>query len=416
MVAGLAMMTAVWAFTPLAWTWYVFVGAVTTCAIAGALSVVRPARAMTAALGDEPRRLLDARRRRAGHARRRRRGRVADAALARRSRGPSHLRRRRPGRRRGHALRPRVAHQGDGHRRLWRCATRSPARCRSTPGSPALRPACLRRRSRRRHGRRSAAARQRPAGPSAVPLAASAGRGGIRRGDRRRAARLPAPRPARSTPISGSCCSVRSSRRPGVSRSTRQFDAWRDQAVPDADVGFGPLRSSPARIAPTEVDTWRGRVLRGRGARRQCGGHRRRRRPRRTLRHGRRGRGVRALVPGVVARPRRRIGRCHRRQWRRASRREAPSAQLAGAGWDTMLPTSSCGSRLSARAIGHTGFTGTSLWIDPRARRSTSSCSPTACTRRRAGDGIRALRVAVHDAVAEGWPAERLRRCACGGS
>jgi CubicO group peptidase (beta-lactamase class C family) len=33
-------------------------------------------------------------------------------------------------------------------------------------------------------------------------------------------------------------------------------------------------------------------------------------------------------------------------------------------GWDTMLPTSSCGSRLDPTAIGHTGFTGTSLWID----------------------------------------------------
>ena len=34
-------------------------------------------------------------------------------------------------------------------------------------------------------------------------------------------------------------------------------------------------------------------------------------------------------------------------------------------GWDTMLPTSSCGTKMSPRAIGHTGFTGTSLWIDP---------------------------------------------------
>jgi len=33
-------------------------------------------------------------------------------------------------------------------------------------------------------------------------------------------------------------------------------------------------------------------------------------------------------------------------------------------GWDTMLPTSSCGTLMSATAIGHTGFTGTSLWID----------------------------------------------------
>jgi CubicO group peptidase (beta-lactamase class C family) len=33
-------------------------------------------------------------------------------------------------------------------------------------------------------------------------------------------------------------------------------------------------------------------------------------------------------------------------------------------GWDTMLPTSSCGDRMSPSAVGHTGFTGTSLWID----------------------------------------------------
>jgi serine-type D-Ala-D-Ala carboxypeptidase len=35
-------------------------------------------------------------------------------------------------------------------------------------------------------------------------------------------------------------------------------------------------------------------------------------------------------------------------------------------GWDTMLPTSSCGTRMSAAAVGHVGFTGTSLWIDPQ--------------------------------------------------
>ena len=32
-----------------------------------------------------------------------------------------------------------------------------------------------------------------------------------------------------------------------------------------------------------------------------------------------------------------------------------------------MLPTSSCGTRLSPQAFGHVGFTGTSLWIDPHA-------------------------------------------------
>ena len=34
-------------------------------------------------------------------------------------------------------------------------------------------------------------------------------------------------------------------------------------------------------------------------------------------------------------------------------------------GWDTMLPTSSCGTHMSPQAFGHVGFTGTSLWIDP---------------------------------------------------
>ena len=46
-----------------------------------------------------------------------------------------------------------------------------------------------------------------------------------------------------------------------------------------------------------------------------------------------------------------------------ATRRAVPGTSRA-LGWDTMLPTSSCGTRMSPSAIGHTGFTGTSLWID----------------------------------------------------
>jgi CubicO group peptidase (beta-lactamase class C family) len=47
-----------------------------------------------------------------------------------------------------------------------------------------------------------------------------------------------------------------------------------------------------------------------------------------------------------------------------ARRTEIPDSSRA-LGWDTMLPTSSCGTRMSPRAFGHVGFTGTSLWIDP---------------------------------------------------
>ena len=46
-----------------------------------------------------------------------------------------------------------------------------------------------------------------------------------------------------------------------------------------------------------------------------------------------------------------------------AARRSVPGSSRA-LGWDTMRPTSSCGTQLSPTAIGHTGFTGTSLWID----------------------------------------------------
>jgi serine-type D-Ala-D-Ala carboxypeptidase len=70
-------------------------------------------------------------------------------------------------------------------------------------------------------------------------------------------------------------------------------------------------------------------------------------------------------------------------------------------GWDTALPSSSCGTRMSADAFGHTGFTGTSLWIDP-----TKDCYVVLLSNRvypAAGDAdrIRTFRRALHDAVAE---------------
>jgi len=34
-------------------------------------------------------------------------------------------------------------------------------------------------------------------------------------------------------------------------------------------------------------------------------------------------------------------------------------------GWDTPSPNSSAGTRLDSTSFGHTGFTGTSIWIDP---------------------------------------------------
>src|SRR5581483_6775507 len=69
-------------------------------------------------------------------------------------------------------------------------------------------------------------------------------------------------------------------------------------------------------------------------------------------------------------------------------------------GWDTMLSTSSCGTRMSPRAFGHVGFTGTSLWIDPARDRYF-----VLLTNRAFGAGtldqMRDVRRAFHDALAE---------------
>jgi CubicO group peptidase (beta-lactamase class C family) len=67
--------------------------------------------------------------------------------------------------------------------------------------------------------------------------------------------------------------------------------------------------------------------------------------------------------------------------------------------WDTMLPTSSCGTRMSPSAFGHVGFTGTSLWIDPDRDRYF-----VLLTNRAHGGGsldeMRAVRRAFHDGIA----------------
>jgi CubicO group peptidase (beta-lactamase class C family) len=67
-------------------------------------------------------------------------------------------------------------------------------------------------------------------------------------------------------------------------------------------------------------------------------------------------------------------------------------------GWDTMLPTSSCGTRMSARAFGHTGFTGTSLWIDP-ARDLYVVLLSNRVHPTRDNEQLRLLRPRVHDAI-----------------
>lgn len=82
-----------------------------------------------------------------------------------------------------------------------------------------------------------------------------------------------------------------------------------------------------------------------------------------------------------------------------ATRSAVPGSSRA-LGWDTMLPTSSCGTRLSPEAIGHTGFTGTSVWIDPGQDLYvvllTNRVHPS-----RTNEALRSIRPRVHDAVIE---------------
>jgi CubicO group peptidase (beta-lactamase class C family) len=146
-----------------------------------------------------------------------------------------------------------------------------------------------------------------------------------------------------------------------------------------SSTGYLPGADQRDRIAPTEMDPWRGRVLRGEvqdenaaimdgvsghaglfgsaedllifaewmlrmWARTECGPE-----------------------PGSPAQP------CgptiHQSVIREFTRRQdlIPGSSRA-LGWDTPSPGGSAGSRLSPRSFGHTGFTGTSLWIDPERR------------------------------------------------
>jgi CubicO group peptidase (beta-lactamase class C family) len=80
-------------------------------------------------------------------------------------------------------------------------------------------------------------------------------------------------------------------------------------------------------------------------------------------------------------------------------------------GWDVPVQPSSSGRYFSMKSFGHTGFTGTSLWIDPERGLFvvllTNRVNPT-----RANEKIRQVRPALHDAIFEalGLTTERAAR------
>jgi CubicO group peptidase (beta-lactamase class C family) len=167
----------------------------------------------------------------------------------------------------------------------------------------------------------------------------------------------------------------------------RQFTAWRERELgADVELAYRPARSWLDRIAPTET-TPSGEALRG-------------------VVHDENA----AALDGVAAHAglfgtAAAVGAAAR-WWMRspslplfATKSTVPGSSRA-LGWDTMLPTSSCGTKMSKTAIGHTGFTGTSLWIDLANDLYvvilTNRVHPT-----RDGEGIQDVRRALHDAIVE---------------
>ena len=71
--------------------------------------------------------------------------------------------------------------------------------------------------------------------------------------------------------------------------------------------------------------------------------------------------------------------------------------QLAGGG--SSAGNSSAGTHASSATYGHTGFTGTSVWVDPERERFAVLLTNRVHPSRLGGEGIHALRVGFHDAV-----------------
>jgi beta-N-acetylhexosaminidase len=163
------------------------------------------------------------------------------------------------------------------------------------------------------------------------------------------------------------------------------------------DTLFRPGEDLLSRIAPTEFDTWRGRVIRGEVHDENAfalGG---------VAPHaglfstaGDLSRFTQMLINGGVLEHHRIVAR---ETVELFTRRAGAGDSTRALGWDTKSPEkSSAGSFFSDRSFGHTGFTGTSIWVDPERELFvillTNRVHPT-----RDNQLIREVRPAVADAV-----------------
>jgi CubicO group peptidase (beta-lactamase class C family) len=163
------------------------------------------------------------------------------------------------------------------------------------------------------------------------------------------------------------------------------------------DTRYRPPASWRRRIAPTEQDPWRQRQVRGEvhdenafrldGVAGHAGlfssGRDLSRLAQLYLRHGVLDGGGRLFDSATVA---------------TFTQAQDPARSHRALGWETPTPGNSAGRRLSPRAFGHTGFTGTSLWMDPGRNLYvlllSNRVNPTRENRK-----IGAVRTALADAV-----------------
>jgi beta-glucosidase-like glycosyl hydrolase/CubicO group peptidase (beta-lactamase class C family) len=163
------------------------------------------------------------------------------------------------------------------------------------------------------------------------------------------------------------------------------------------DSGFNPPEALRPRIAPTENDPWRGRVLRGEVHDENAfalGGV--------AAHAGLFGtaedvaRFAQMMLNGGVFEHNRIVSR--ETLDRFTARANLVPGSSRALGWDTPSERSSAGELFSPRSFGHTGFTGTSLWIDPDRKLFaillTNRVHPT-----RENTAIFAVRRAFADAV-----------------
>lgn len=179
----------------------------------------------------------------------------------------------------------------------------------------------------------------------------------------------------------------------------RSFQAQAEQllsTITSAPLMFNPPAALRRSIAPTENDPWRGRRLVGEVHDENCwalGG---------AAGHA----GLFGTAEAVGDFARAMLGALKGADTRVAgadvvrlfATRAGTNTGSRALGWDTMLPTSSCGTAISPSAFGHTGFTGTTLWIDPEREVYvvflTNRVNPT-----RENTAIQQIRPTLHDAV-----------------